>query len=149
MISIRNTLSTLLILCVALTACSADETNSSPQVKNEQIESCVVGDDYSLGKNFLNDFGIKTDGFDNAPVDVKCFVEDAAMCEHFAGEEPYDAERKKEIVLALTKYCSAARSKLKVLETKYKDQDVKKILTVCENKSNAVCASFDPRDFAE
>jgi len=148
MISIRNTLSTLLVLGVALTACSADETNSSSQA-HEQGELCADDANFQLSRFFLESFDIKAELFENAPRDVQCFVENAATCEHFAGEEPYDAERRKEIALALTKYCSAARSKLEVLETKYKDQDVKKILTVCENKSNAVCASFDPRDFAE
>lgn len=125
----------------------------------EQTEPCE-GDpsEYPLGKGFLKDFGIKTDGYDNAPVDVQCFVEYAALCQHFAGEEGYNAEREKEIVKALKDTCPAAQRMHKALKAKYKDNAaVRQILAVCEkgdrNKSpyrfGAVCADFDAKDIIE
>jgi hypothetical protein len=143
MISMRGTLPMLLVLSVALTACSTDETYSSSQV-NERDELCV--DDVQSSKLFLESFGIKTEFFENSPRDVRCFVENAVMCEHFAGEEPYDAERGKEIAKAVKKQCSAAQSKLKFLKIKYEDQNIKEVLTICESGSDAVCASFNPKE---
>jgi len=121
----RNTLSMLLVLSIALTACSADERESSAQA-HEQGELCADDANLQSSKLFLETLGINTEFFENLPRDVQCFVENAAMCEHFAGEEPYDAERGKEIVKAVTKYCTAAQGKLKILETKHEDQSIKK-----------------------
>jgi len=149
MTSIRNNLLVLLILSIFVKVSVATEAVSSSQVKNEQIESCVTSNDYSLGKSFLDGLGIKTDSFGSAPEDVKCFVDDAAMCEHFAGEEPYDNERKKEIIEGLMKYCTSAQNRMRVLKRKYNDlPDVRKILAVCESKDSLnyepICATFDP-----
>jgi len=146
--SMRNTLSMLLVLGIALTACGADEKHDSSQTR-EQSELCPSDANVQLSKLFLESFDIKEELFESSPKDVQCFVENAAMCEHFAGEEPYDAERGKEIVKAVTKYCTAAQDKLKILETKHEDQSIKKILAICEGGSNAVCASFDPKDALE
>ena len=38
------------------------------------------------------------------PRDVTAIAERIAMCTHFAGEEPYDAARRKEIASAMKKY---------------------------------------------
>jgi hypothetical protein len=38
------------------------------------------------------------------PRDVAAIAERIAMCIHFAGEEPYDAGRRKEIAEAMKKY---------------------------------------------
>jgi len=144
----RNTFSMLLVLSIALTACSADEKENLSQV-HEQGELCADDANLQSSKLFLETFGINTEFFENLPRDVQCFVENAAMCEHFAGEEPYDAKRGKEIAQAVSKTCSAAQGKLKILETKYEDQNIKQILKICENGSDAVCASFDPKDVIE
>jgi len=37
------------------------------------------------------------------PKDVVRLIERLAMCTHFGGEEPYDAERRREISLAVAK----------------------------------------------
>jgi len=169
----RKTLSMLLVLGIVLSACNADEKNTASQEKNtvsqekntasqvnneqaknsEQTESCVVDNDND--KSFLGDFGIKADGFENVPTDVKCFVENAMACEHFAGEEAYDEERGKEIENGLMKYCIEAQKQMKVLKEKYNARtDVHQILTLCEKKNlgpgeEPVCASFDPKDLIE
>lgn len=38
------------------------------------------------------------------PKEVAVLVERIAMCTHFAGEEPYDAARRKEISAAMRRY---------------------------------------------
>ena len=38
------------------------------------------------------------------PKDVAALVERLALCVHWAGEEPYDAEREKEIATAMKKW---------------------------------------------
>jgi len=144
----RKTLSMLLILGIATTACGAGEKNDSSQTR-KRGESCPSNASVQMNKSFLEDFGIKVEFFEKTPKDVQCFVENAAMCEHLAGEEPYDEKRGKEVAKAMKKYCSAAQSKLKILDTKYNDQATKKILSVCKGESSAICRSFDPRELDE
>ena len=115
----------------------------------EQIEQCT-GSNFPLGKSFLEIYGIKTDTFENAPADIQCFVEIAATCQHFAGEYPYDAERRKEIVTGLKATCPVAQTMLRTLEIKYENNhDIKPILAVCEKGSKAVCAWFDSSQLIE
>jgi len=119
-------------------------------VTNEQTRLCTEITDCPLGKSFLEYVNGRTDGFENAPVDIKYFVEDAATCEHFAGEEPYDMERRKEIIEGLKSACSSAQTMLSVLKTKYKnDAAAGHMLAVCEKGSKAVCASFDAKSIIE
>jgi hypothetical protein len=54
-------------------------------------------------------------GFKRYPLEVKRFLENAAMCEHFAGEEGYDAERGQYILQELERYCGDARKAALVL----------------------------------
>ncbi|WP_437880925.1 DUF4431 domain-containing protein [Pseudomonas sp. LRF_L74] len=58
------------------------------------------------------------------PDDVRVFIEGYATCEHFAGEEPYDEERGKEIGDALAEYCPPINQRLKTLAHKYRDDPV-------------------------
>jgi hypothetical protein len=152
----HNVLLLLAILGFFVKVSVATEVNNSPQIKNnEQIKSCVVGNDYSFSRGFLEDFGIETGNFENIPTDVKCFIEDAATCQHFAGEEVYDKERKKEIVDGLKEYCTAAQNQMKILKKKYVGRaDVLKIITICEKKGldpweETICATFDPSQIIE
>jgi hypothetical protein len=46
---------------------------------------------FHAGQSFLRDFGMDAAGFERYPFEVKRFLENAAMCEHFAGEEGHDA----------------------------------------------------------
>lgn len=55
------------------------------------------------------------------PTDVKELVARMYGCDHWAGEEPYDAERAEEITAALKELrCESYRRDYKLLEKKYK-----------------------------
>jgi hypothetical protein len=112
------------------------------QGKPKLVEPCQVEESTEFLGGFLEDFGIKADGVDRYPAEVKCFIESAALCGHFAGEEGYDEERRQEIHRALDKYCPDARARSKGLKEKYRnDTAIRKIAEICENTA-AVCASF-------
>lgn len=53
------------------------------------------------------------------PFDVKAFDEKRESCIHFLGEEPYDAERKTDLIKQLKKYCAGNDKSLKRLKKKY------------------------------
>lgn len=56
------------------------------------------------------------------PKDVAAIAERIAMCRHFAGEDPYDAARRKEIASAMKKYrCDKLDTDEAVLRKRYKD----------------------------
>ncbi|MBV1775677.1 hypothetical protein KSF73_08090 [Burkholderiaceae bacterium DAT-1] len=56
------------------------------------------------------------------PKDVTLLVERIAMCTHFAGEEPYDAARRKEIATAMKQYrCMQLDQDEATLRKRYKD----------------------------
>jgi hypothetical protein len=105
-------------------------------------EPCQRKESVDFLEGFLENFGAKTDGLDHYPAEVKCFIESAALCEHFAGEEGYDEERAREIHQALDRYCPDAQARSKGLKEKYRsDTAIRKIAEICEN-STAICASF-------
>jgi len=59
------------------------------------------------------------------PKDVAAVVERIAICAHFAGEEPYDAGRRKEIAAAMKKYrCEKLDKDEAALRKRYKDNSV-------------------------
>ena len=53
------------------------------------------------------------------PADVTRFQTDVETCVHFAGEEPYNEERRRDIDAALKKYCDGAKARLPALRRKY------------------------------
>jgi hypothetical protein len=53
------------------------------------------------------------------PADVTRFQEDIETCIHFAGEEPYDADRRRQIEAAVRKHCDGANKRLPGLRKKY------------------------------
>jgi len=56
------------------------------------------------------------------PKDVILFIDRFAECNHWGGEEPYDAERRKEILVAVTRLrCSQLDVDEKVLLKKYQN----------------------------
>lgn len=55
------------------------------------------------------------------PSDVQTFVAERENCDHFRGEEPYDAERKREIEAALDRYCGGTDARLQGLKKKYRN----------------------------
>jgi hypothetical protein len=56
---------------------------------------------------------------DALPPDIRAFQKDRQSCEHFRGEEPYDAERKRFIDAALARYCAGTDQRLATLKRKY------------------------------
>lgn len=56
------------------------------------------------------------------PRDVAAVTERIAMCTHFGGEEPYDKERRREIVAAMKKYrCAKIEDDRTALNKRYKN----------------------------
>ncbi|MDR0779968.1 MAG: oligoendopeptidase F [Pseudomonadales bacterium] len=105
--------------------------------------SCANVSDFSQSAYFLDGAGLGSEGFENYPDDLKCFTENAALCEHFAGEEPYDAQRQAEITSALEKYCRAAQALSVTLKQKYAgDAAISKTLTACDAGVLTVCSDF-------
>ena len=54
------------------------------------------------------------------PADVARFVEQRDGCDHFRGEDPYDAERAKFLKERTRELCAGTDRRLKVLKEKYK-----------------------------
>jgi hypothetical protein len=55
------------------------------------------------------------------PAEVTKLVERWEMCWHFAGEEPYDADRAKDIENAEAKWCPGNEAERERLRVKWKD----------------------------
>jgi hypothetical protein len=54
------------------------------------------------------------------PADVARYVERRDLCDHFRGEEPYDAQRRKFLEQRTRRYCTGADAKLAGLKGKYR-----------------------------
>ncbi|TCK48263.1 hypothetical protein C8F00_0602 [Xanthomonas vasicola] len=59
-------------------------------------------------------------GLCGMPEDVRKRVDDYDTCEHFAGEEPYDADRRHEIEVAVAQFCTPAPARLARLMQQYR-----------------------------
>lgn len=55
------------------------------------------------------------------PADVVQFTERRSLCDHFRGEEPYDAARRRFLEENLTRYCTGTDRELAALRSKYKN----------------------------
>ncbi len=55
------------------------------------------------------------------PNDVTRFVERRDRCDHFRGEEPYDAQRRAFLARQLRRSCSGTDRRLAALKSKYRD----------------------------
>ncbi|MCL1530039.1 hypothetical protein M3O57_06400 [Xanthomonas nasturtii] len=60
-------------------------------------------------------------GLCGMPEDVRKLVDDYDTCEHFAGEEPYDADRHHEIEVAVAQLCTPAPARLAKLMQQYRN----------------------------
>lgn len=75
-----------------------------------------------LASNGHAETDLLTDLKRGQPKDVAAIAERIAMCTHFAGEEPYDAARRKEIASAMKKYrCDKLETDEAALRKRYKD----------------------------
>ena len=72
------------------------------------------------------------------PRDVARFVENAEMCEHFAGEwDEHDKARQREITQAVEQSCGQAQKQWKRLSAKYAGQPALK-KRIAEHANDAV-----------
>ena len=75
------------------------------------------------------------------PKDVAQFVENAQMCEHFAGEwDDNDKARQREITQAVASSCGQAQRQWKRLSTKYARQP--KLQKIIADHANDAVRSF-------
>ncbi|WP_298400887.1 hypothetical protein [Janthinobacterium sp.] len=75
------------------------------------------------------------------PRDVAQFIEQAQMCEHFAGEwDDNDKARQREITQAIEQSCGQAQRQWKRLSTKYAGQPA--IKKVIDEHANDAVRSF-------
>ena len=75
------------------------------------------------------------------PRDVAQFIEQAQMCEHFAGEwDDHDKARQREITQAIEQSCGQAQRQWKRLSTKYAGQQA--IKKVIDEHANDAVRSF-------
>lgn len=82
------------------------------------------------------------------PKDVAQFVDNADMCEHFAGEwDDNDKARQRDISRAIDKNCGAAQQQLKRLNVKYAQQPaIKKAIAAHANDAVMSYRKPDKRD---
>ncbi|UKE71033.1 hypothetical protein K8O61_08520 [Xanthomonas cerealis pv. cerealis] len=56
---------------------------------------------------------------------IPAFVARQDVCTHFAGEEPYNAARRRELDKAMAKYCDGSEATWARLRTKYRQDPVR------------------------
>lgn len=56
------------------------------------------------------------------PTDVRVFIEEHEACMHWATEDPYNEQRRKEIAAGVERDCRGVDRKLGELRNKYKDE---------------------------
>lgn len=77
-------------------------------------------------------------GQQTLPPDVERFVQRRDLCDHFRGEEPYDAERRAFLEKRIRKFCTGTDAKLAALKRKYKGRsDVMAKLSEYETTSES------------
>jgi hypothetical protein len=131
-----------------ISACDKAEIAQTDTEAEIEAQSEIPGEICTYENNPVNDyfkeaFGMEISGFEQYPEDMKCFVAYVVECEHFAGEEGYDEERRKFLNEALNKTCPEAKTRQIVLKNKYKQNaDMMKVLAICDDGSSAICAYF-------
>ncbi|MEI8326206.1 MAG: hypothetical protein WCH44_12745 [Betaproteobacteria bacterium] len=72
---------------------------------------------------------------DVLPADVAQFVQRRDLCDHFRGEEPFDAERRAFLAMRLREFCTGTDRQFEALRAKYQDnEDVMSKLNTYETK---------------
>ena len=137
-------ISVFMLACNGNISQSTNEISQSDSVPSaERPDGCISEGAVTQSQSFLASIGNPQNDWDNFPDDVKCFTENAAICEHFAGEEGYDEERQKYILQALNKTCIPAQELSVILKKKYAHNAIiEKVLTVCDPGMPTACSSF-------
>lgn len=74
-------------------------------------------------------------GIADYPSDVEDFIDRRELCDHFRGEEPYDADRARFLAEQIRKTCAGTDAELQTLKQKYKDdEEIMQILDRFEEK---------------
>ncbi len=55
------------------------------------------------------------------PADIRQFMSRRDLCDHFRGEEPYDAERRHFLEMKMKNFCTGTDGQLARLKEKYRD----------------------------
>ena len=82
-------------------------------------------------------------GASDLPKDVVKLLESRESCDHWRGEEGYDAERKADIAWAICASCTGTDEKLALLKKKYRDN--KSVM----DKLNELEPNVESKDKAE
>ncbi len=77
------------------------------------------------------------------PEDVTTFLLDRESCDHWRGEDGYDAERKADIDWSICASCTGTDEKLPLLKKKYRDN--KSVIA----KLNELEPQIEPKDKAK
>jgi hypothetical protein len=77
------------------------------------------------------------------PEDVTTFLVDRESCDHWRGEDGYDAERKADIDWSICESCTGTDEKLLLLKKKYHDD--KSVMA----KLNELESQIEPKDKAK
>jgi hypothetical protein len=127
-----------------ISACDTPETVQTNAKSETEIaaqpEICTDANN-PVNIYFQEYFGVEISGFEQYPEEMKCFVAYAVECEHFAGEEGYDEERRQFLHDAVLKYCPEAKARQSALKKKYgQNADMMQVLAVCDDGASAICA---------
>ncbi|WDI95451.1 hypothetical protein [Xanthomonas campestris] len=101
-----------LLALLALSACTAE-----PAPAPAPAPAAVACTDPVVEEEWLQ----HPAGLCGMPDDVRKLVDDYDTCEHFAGEEPYDDARRREIEAAVEQYCAPAPARLAALMQRYRN----------------------------
>jgi hypothetical protein len=89
----------------AAVAPAADEADAAATLagspEEEQQARAAAGCSVPNDVAFVQDTRIYCD----MPADVQAFIERENSCQHFAGEEPYDDARRRELEAAIARFC--------------------------------------------
>ncbi|MGY4395098.1 hypothetical protein ACVWZA_000259 [Sphingomonas sp. UYAg733] len=126
---------TILFASVALCACStepqpgnamAGKARAAPMVHNEaviiapKVSPTPFAPTAETDPAFNEQQLVAYPKARGLPGDVQHFIARYEDCQHWAGEEPYDAERGNEISAAIEETCRGIDAKLRKLTTRYR-----------------------------
>ncbi len=84
------------------------------------LRSCAACAGVSCGSGVaMASLAQETRAPEGLPRDVRAFVARHEACEHFLGEEPYDAARARELARNVKSLCTGSDAKLARLKRKY------------------------------
>ncbi len=95
----------------------SDASTALPGLDALQQAHAQAGCDVPRDLGNLGDIGI----YCTMPADVRAFLERENTCQHFAGEEAYDAARKRDLEAASAEFCDGRERRFEALYERYFD----------------------------